>query len=362
MEYTLTEQYWIWLSAVPGMTPRRFYALLSKVGDARAVWDTPDIARTLLDDKAYLSLLSARAESFFYRTFSTLEKNGIAAVTRISALYPERLSNIVDAPPTLYVKGNPDLNGERVLAVVGTRAPSYEGRKTATEFSKVFAQNGVTVVSGLARGIDTCAHKGCLAEGGRTVAVLGGGVNCVTPAENIPLAEEIIAKGGSVVSETQPDEMPQKWSFPARNRIISGLSSGVLVVEGRRTSGALITADYALDQSRDVYAVPGSIYASVSEGTNFLIQNGAFPALSPWDILESQHWASREPVKAASKPDVELTEDEKLILDRLQVEPLSFDEIAAATGFSAQALNSHLTMMILRGIIIKTPGNIYQVS
>ena len=176
------------------------------------------------------------------------------------------------------------------------------------------------------------------------------------------LAQRIIASGGAVISELSPDAPPLPYHFPVRNRIISGLSSGVLVVEGRRTSGALITADYALDQSRDVYAVPGSIYASVSEGTNFLIQNGAFPALSPWDILESQHWASREPVKAASKPDVELTEDEKLILDRLQVEPLSFDEIAAATGFSAQALNSHLTMMILRGIIIKTPGNIYRVS
>lgn len=362
MEYALTEQYWIWLSAAVHLSPRQFYALLTAAGDARAIWDDPKTVKGILDEKSYASLTAARNERTFFRVFALLEKSGIRAVTRINDLYPTRLATIVDAPPTLFIKGNPDLNPPKPFAIVGTRNASHEGRKTANEFSQALARQGVCVVSGLARGIDTCAHSGCIAAGGRTIAVLGGGVNYVTPIENEKLACEIVESGGSVVSEMRPEDAPQKWSFPARNRIISGLSAGVLVVEGRRTSGALITADYALDQSRDVFAVPGSIYSPMSEGTNFLIQNGAYPALSPWDILESERWGSRPDSAVKEKPVPEMNEDEKKIFEKLALEPLTFDEIANSTGYSAQVLNSHLTMMILRGIIVKTPGNVYRVN
>lgn len=157
MEYNLMEQYWLWLSAVPGMSPRRFYALLNACGDARAIWDDPSCAREAVDEKLCCALQAARNERFFYDVFARLEKAGITALPMISDQYPARLRSIVDAPPTLYVRGNPDLNDERLFAIVGTRAPSYDGKKAAKEFSQVLAQNGVTIVSGLARGVDTCA-------------------------------------------------------------------------------------------------------------------------------------------------------------------------------------------------------------
>ena len=285
MEYNLMEQYWLWLSAVPGMSPRRFYALLNACGDARALWDDPSCARDIVDEKFCASLQAARSERFFYDVFARLEKAGIAALPMISDRYPARLRSIVDAPPTLYVRGNPDLSDERMFAIVGTRAPSYDGKKAAKEFAQVLAQNGVTIVSGLARGVDTCAHTGCLEGGGRTVAVLGSGVNQLYPPENEPLARRIIEEGGSIVSEMQPDDGPQRWSFPARNRIISGLTPGVLVVEGRKTSGALITAEDALDQSRDVFAIPGSIHSPLSRGCHALIRQGAKLVETAEDIL-----------------------------------------------------------------------------
>ena len=360
MNYELTDQYWIWLSAAVHPTPRQFYALVAAAGDARGVWDDPRVAKDILDEKAYASLTAARNERVFFRVFAMLERSGIRAVTRLNDLYPARLMDIADAPPTLFIKGNPDLNVPRPFAIVGTRNASHEGRKTANEFSQALTKEGVCIISGLARGIDTCAHMSCLAAGGRTIAVLGGGVNYVTPIENEKLAREIIESGGSLVSEMRPEDAPQKWSFPARNRIIAGLSAGVLVVEGKRTSGALITADFATDQSRDVFAVPGSIYAPMSEGTNFLIQNGAYPALSYWDILEGERWGCRPDREQKEKPLLEMNADEQKIYEKIALEPLTFDEIANSTGYSAQALNSHLTMMILRGIIVKTPGNVYR--
>lgn len=362
MEYNLMEQYWLWLSAVPGMSPRRFYALLNACGDARALWDDPSCVKGIADEKLHAAILAARSERFFYDVFARLEKAGITALPMISDQYPARLRSIVDAPPTLYVRGNPDLNDERLFAIVGTRAPSYDGKKAAKEFSQVLAENGVAVVSGLARGIDTCAHTGCLEGGGRTIAVLGSGLNQLYPPENEPLARRIIEQGGSIVSEMQPDDGPQKWSFPARNRIISGLVPGVLVVEGRKSSGALITAEDALDQSRDVFAIPGSIYSPLAEGPNRLIQNGAYPALSPWDILEAQRWGARPCASHRRKAEPEMNEAERSIFKCIQNEPLSFEEIANLTKFSTPELNSHLTMLILRGIIVKTPGNCYRVS
>ena len=360
MTYELTDQYWIWLSAAVRLTPRQFYALIAAAGSARGVWDDPRVGKDILDEKAYAALVAARNERVFFRVFALLDKSDIRAVTRLSDMYPTRLTTIVDAPPTLFIKGDPNLDVPKPFAIVGTRNASYEGRKITSEFTQALVREGVCVVSGLARGIDTCAHLSCLAAGGRTIAVLGGGVNYVTPIENEKLARDIVESGGSVVSEMRPEDAPQKWSFPARNRIISGLSAGVLVVEGRRTSGALITADYAIDQSRDVFAVPGSIYAPMSEGTNFLIQCGAYPALSPWDILEGERWGCRPNSAAKEKPLPEMSAEETKIYEKIALEPSTFDEIANSTGYSAQALNSHLTMMILRGIIVKTPGNVYR--
>ncbi|MBQ3080068.1 MAG: DNA-processing protein DprA [Clostridia bacterium] len=360
MDYELYEQYWIWLSAVAGMTPKKFYHLISLTGDARAVWDEPQSVKDALDDKTYQALLSARNERTFYQLFANLEKSGAAAVTRLGDLYPARLNTIFDPPPTLYVRGNIDLNFDKAVSIVGTRVPSMDGKRAASDFSETLASEGAVIVSGLARGIDTCAHKACLKAGGRTVAVLGSGLNCIYPSENTNLANEIVDNGGAVVSEMQLDDGPQKWSFPARNRIISGLAPCVLIVEGKKNSGAMITASDAVDQSREVYAIPGSIYSPLAEGPNILIQNGAFPAVSPWDIIEAQRWGNRPSENTKKKANAELSHEEEKIVKSIKNQALTFDEIANQTGFSASILNSHLTMLILRGIIVKAPGNLYR--
>jgi len=362
VEYELNDQYLIWLSGISGITARKFHMLLSNLGDARAIWQEPELAKPFLDEKTYKNLISARNEENFFRLFYMLEKDGITAIPFSSAHYPARLTDIYDPPAVLYVRGDTNLDFEKAFSVVGTRTPSFDGRKTASAFTQTLAENGVTVISGLARGVDTIAHESCLNAGGKTIAVLGSGLNRMYPPENAELAERILAAGGALVSEMLPDEGPQKWSFPMRNRIIAGLSEGVLIVEGRKTSGAMITAACALDASREVYAVPGSIYASLSEGPNHLIQNGAFPALSPWDILEAQRWGTRPGEAKKAKPDVDLNENEKSIVEKLKIQPLSFDEISKMTQFSTQELNSLLTMLILRGIIIKTPGNSYRLN
>ncbi len=360
MDYELLDQYWIWLSSVRGMTHRRFFMLLKQFETPRNVWENPKDAKTILDPDTYAALIDARSEERFYRLFYDLEKSDAVALPSCSSKYPKALLEIEDYPTTLYVRGNPDLDYERVYAIVGTRRPTYDGRKAAGEFSSAFAKNDVCVVSGLARGIDTCAHKGCLDAGGRTIAVLGSGLNVIYPPENADLAKRIIDSGGSVISEMQLNDEPQKWSFPARNRIISGLSKGVLVIEGRKTSGGLITAERADEQSRDVFTLPGSIYSPMSEGTNILMQLGANIALSPWDIIEHSGWGERPQTASEKKAAANLNPEQQKIVDCIANEPFSFDEIAQKTGFSAAALNSHLTMLILRGIILKTPGNYYR--
>ncbi len=366
MEYTAMDQYWVWLSSVEGIGQKRFYQLLSLYEDARQVWDAldgplvpPDMQ--IVGPQALNNLRQARNIEYFYRLFDRLERLGIRAVTRLSEAYPPALTGIYDPPPTLYVRGECPLDGERMIAVVGSRRCTRDGQRAAREFARGLAENGVTVVSGMARGIDSCAHRGALDGGGRTIAVLGCGVDICYPPENDRLMAEILDSGGAVVSELVPGSTPLPGNFPARNRIISGLSEGTLLVEGARASGAMITVNLALEQGRDVFAVPGGIYSPLSEAPNRMILDGATPVLSHWDILEHYRWAQRpseNPVRKAGP--VELEPDEKAIVEPLREQALSFDELAAATGFSAARLNSHLTMLELRGIIEKVPGGLYR--
>jgi len=366
MEYTLMEQYWVWLSSVEGIGPKRFYHLLSLYEDPRSVWDAlagpmtpPDMK--FLGPATLQKLRAARDDDYFYRLFDRLERTGMRAVTRVSEGYPQALADIFDPPPTLYVRGECPLAGERMLAVVGSRRCSRDGSRAAREFARGLAENGVTVVSGMARGIDSAAHRGALDGHGPTIAVLGCGADVVYPPENGPLAEEILDTGGAIVSELQPGAKPAPGHFPARNRIISGLSRGVLLVEGATASGAMITVNLALDQGRDVFAVPGGIYSPTSAAPNRMILDGATPALSAWDILEHYRWAERPSEREApARPAVALDPEEEAVVAPLRVEALTFEELAAATGFSAAKLNSHLTMLELRGIIDRAPGGLYR--
>ena len=367
MEYTAMEQYWIWLSSVEGIGAKRFYQLLSVYEDARAVWDAlggvlvPPELRDMLGPAALNALREARSEEYFYRLFGALERKGIRAVTRLSDDYPAALTGVYDPPPTLYARGECPLNAEKAFAIVGSRRCTRDGQRAAREIAEGLARAGVTVVSGLARGVDSCAHRGALDGRGRTVAVLGCGADVVYPPENEKLVAEMLDSGGAVISEYAPGTQPLPGNFPPRNRIISGMCAGTLLVEGAKASGAMITVNFALEQGRDVFAVPGSIYSPLSEAPNRMIVDGAIPALSAWEILEYYRWAARPGENAAPKPPAaELTDEERALVEPLREQELSFEELAQLTGLPAAKLNSHLTMLELRGIIEKAPGGMYR--
>lgn len=366
MEYSAMEQYWIWLSSVEGITPRRFYQLLSIYEDARAVWDALadralPVEMRFLGASTGRALRKARREDYFYRLFDALDRKGIRALTRVSEDYPPALSAIFDPPPTLYQRGDCPLDGERMFAVVGSRRCTRDGQRAAREIAQGLAECGVTVVSGMARGIDTYAHEGAMAGRGPTVAVLGSGADVVYPPENESLYQSILDSGGAVVSEYLPGTQPLPHHFPARNRIISGLCAGVLMVEGALKSGAMITINYALEQNRDVFAIPGSIYSILSATPNRMIVDGAIPVISPWEILEHYRWGAR-PEASTEDPhrEIKLSEEELMLVDPLREQMLSFEELTQITGFSAQKINSYLTMLELRGIIVKVPGGMYR--
>jgi DNA processing protein len=354
------EQYWIWLSSVEHIGPKRFYQLLSLYEDARNVWDNAGRGMAFLGEKALSSLMKARTERYLYALFLALETRGITAVTRLSDGYPRRLMDMFDPPPTLYVRGEANLNDERAISIVGSRHASRDGRRAAEEIAEALAREGVAVVSGMARGVDTAAHQGALKACGRTVAVLGCGVDVTYPPENGPLVEKILETGGSVISEYVPGTRPLAQHFPARNRIISALGDGLLLVEAAKGSGAMLTVDFALEQGRDVFAVPGSIYSPLSAEPNRLIAEGAAPALGPWEILEYYRWAQRPGAAAASRRDIPLEPDEAAVVEPLRIEEMSFDELSERTGFDSPKLNSLLTMLELRGIIKQAPGRLYR--
>lgn len=355
------EQYWIWLSSVEGIGVKRFYQLLTIFEDPRAVWDNagaPELR--FLGKKALANLRAARDERYFYTLFDTLERADCRAITRISDGYPPLLSEIYDPPATIYVRGDAPLDGERMFAIVGSRRCTRDGMRAAREIATHLAREDVCVVSGMARGADTCAHEGALSERGRTIAVLGCGVDVVYPPENTELAAQILDFGGALVSEYPPGTPPHAGHFPARNRIISGLCHGTLLVEGAKGSGAMITVNCALDQGRDVFAVPGSIYSPLSAMPNRLIVDGAKPAISAWEILDCYRWAEKPRDLPLTPPTVTLDEEEEKIVLPLAEQELSFEELRNLTQFPPAKLNSHLTMLELRGIIVKVPGGMYR--
>lgn len=357
------EQYWVWLSSIEGLGPKRFYHLISFFDDARAVWDnyTDENVRDILKPAVYKNLVAARSEEYFHMLFYRLEKTGMHVLTRLNDDYPHLLNNIYDPPPTLYVLGECELQNDRTFAIVGSRRCTRDGQRAAREFAETLAREKVTVVSGMAYGIDAAAHEGALIGMGKTVAVLGCGADVIYPQENEALYHRILDNGGAVISEYLPGMKPVPGNFPARNRIISGLAQGTLIVEGAERSGAMITVNDALDQDRDVFAVPGSIYSPLSAAPNRLIVEGAVPVTTPWQILEHYRWAQRPNAsEGAPRAKIELDPEDDQIVKPLLEQELSFDELANLIDFPISRLNSHLTMLELRGIIVKVPGGLYR--
>lgn len=286
-----------------------------------------------------------------------LEKNEIDLLTPWTDNYPEVLKPLDGMPLILYWMGNRKVLEEPGLAIVGTRQPTSYGQRAAEYFSRDLVRAGLTIVSGFARGIDTAAHLGALAEGGRTIAVLGSGFNYLYPAENKPLVPRILESGG-LLTEYPPFTRPDPAFFPERNRLISGLSLGTLVVEAAETGGALITAAYALDQNKEVFAVPGEIFQDRSKGTNRLILNGqAKLVLSAGDILsELRGFSSRQP-EPRVLPELSLFEEK--IYGILSQEPLHIDVLGDASEMSSAELMIHLLSLEFKGAIRQLPGKYF---
>jgi DNA processing protein len=288
-------------------------------------------------------------------------------VTWRSPEYPMRLAEIADAPLVLYVEGDASILWAPQLAIVGSRNPTGLGSETATQFAAQLVRAGLVITSGLALGIDAAAHRGALRADGRTVAVVGRGLDCVYPRENKRLAREIVEQGGALVSDFPIGVPPLKQNFPRRNRILSGLSLGTLVVEAALQSGSLITARLAGEQGRDVFAIPGSIHNPLARGCHKLLRDGARLVEGVEDIFAEigdnvgKNVASiaQDTTKAIPADTSLLDKDYKILLDALGFEPASLDSVVARTGLKAAAVASMLLILELEGQIQQQPGGRY---
>lgn len=349
-------KYWVGFSFIPGIGRVRFSQLESHFGSLEAAWKASagELRQARLDDAVVRTINTGRPKVSLDDEMAKLERLGIQVLTWHDDAYPARLKEIYDYPPILYVRGAITAADEWCLAVVGTRRATAYGRQVTEEIVTDLARSSITIVSGLARGVDSVAHQAALDAGGRTIAVLACGLDIIYPAENLNLARRIV-ENGALVSEYPPGVKPRPDHFPRRNRILSGMSLGVLVTEAGEGSGALITADLALEQNRDVLAVPGSILSPGSRGTNHLIQQGAKLVQRCQDILEELNLRAVAQ-QMEFKEIIPESATEAELLKRLSAEPVHVDEVCAGTGLPVSTVSSTLAMMELKGLV-RTVGN-----
>jgi DNA processing protein len=352
--------YWIAFSRVLGIGPARFKQLLDFFHeDVAAAWhaSSKDLAQAGLDQKVIDSFLEQRSKIIPQQELEKLERLRIHVLTWKDKAYPDLLKEIDHSPPVLYVAGTLTEADRFALAIVGTRKASVYGRQVTERFATELAKGEVTVVSGLALGIDTIAHTAALDAGGRTIAVLGNGLDSVYPPGNHNLARRIVESGqGALVTEFALGIKPDGRNFPARNRIISGLSFGVLVTEAPQPSGSLITANFALEQGREVFAVPGNIFSPGSVGVNKLIQDGgARLVMNINDILEvlNLFLVPQQVEMQAVLPD---NAEERTLLALLSHDPRHIDDLTRESGLSAEKVSSTLTIMELKGMVKPVGG------
>lgn len=352
--------YWIGFNKVAGIGPTRLGALLNLCGSIEEAWraSIQQLQQAGLDRRTQANLLEARRTVNLTKAWQEVERADVTVLTWDDADYPSNLREIEAPPPVLYVRGKLEQKDEMAIAIVGTRRASAYGREIAHLSAAEFANNNVTVVSGLALGVDAIAHKATLEAGGRTIAVLGSGVDQLYPAQNRELAHQII-KQGAIVSEYPLGTRPEASNFPPRNRIISGLSRGIVVVEAGIQSGSLITAKFAAEQGRDVFAVPGSILHPSSAGCNALIRDGAIPFLSVNDVLDHLDFAQLHQERAIRQ--IMPTDPfESELLSTLSHDPCHIDDLVRHLSWSSAQVSSTLTMMELKGII-RHVGNMHYV-
>lgn len=345
-----TLRYWLGFNLVRGIGPVRLRMLLDFFGDIQSAWEASEqvLREIKLDRRSLENFLKMRHQVDLDEVLRQLERAGVQALTWDSSDYPGLLRQIADAPPVLFVRGTLTPADEWSVALVGTRKATVYGREVTHRLATDLVQNRVTLVSGLARGIDSIAHKAALDAGGRTLAVLGSGVDFIYPAEHRKLAEAIV-ENGALISDYPLGTRPEAANFPARNRIISGLSLGVVVVEADVKSGALITADFALDHGREVFAVPGSILSPASAGCNRLLRDGASVVTEVGDILETLH-LDQVSEKQLAREVLPSNPTEAAILEHLTAEPRHLDELSREIELPVETISSTLVMMELKGM------------
>lgn len=351
--------FWVSLQQVEGLGPKRFYKLLQAFGEPREAWAQPVERLEKVLGKRVAEAMAKQKSKDPWAVMERLEKEGISVVLSEEEDYPINLKNLSDAPPVIYYRGELMEQDRASLAIVGSRTPTVNGVYSAEEIAISLAQQGIVVVSGLARGIDGAAHRGALRGGGRTIAVLGSGLDHIYPPEHRELAEEIAAQG-VLISEFPLGMGPVAGNFPARNRIISGLSLGVLVVEAARDSGSLITAGIALEQGREVFAVPGPIQSPLCFGTNRLIKQGAHLFQDVDDVLEQLDFPRLTAGQLAAVREEKLDQSEQRILRCLDEGPRHIDIIVRDSGLAASEVSGHLIVLELKGWVEALNGKIYR--
>ncbi|MEX0761936.1 MAG: DNA-processing protein DprA [Dehalococcoidia bacterium] len=369
-------KYWVAFHRISGLGPVRFGRLEAHFGSMAEAWvaGPGELAAAGLDRRTVAEVVRERQGIDPDIEMERLEKQHVTPLHLRSPGYPSQLREIYDPPSVIYIKGDITGSEDRSVAVVGSRRATQYGREMARRLSYDLAAAGVTVISGLARGIDGIAHQSALESGGRTMAVMGGGLDRIYPPEHTQLVERIVERNGAIITEYPLGMRPQAQHFPRRNRVISGLCSGVLVVEANMKSGALLTVKWALDQNREVFAVPGSALSPNSEGPNWLIQQGAKLVVSYRDVIEELNIAVISQT-AADDPDDETeasngasvggspVDKSPASTDELNIEerianflahaggPAHVDEVTRAVGLPAAIVSSGLTVLELKGVV-----------
>lgn len=353
-------KYWIAFNRIRGIGRVRFKLLESGFDSIQAAWNASEseLRAAGLDARTIRAIVNGRQSVNPDAELEALERSGVRALTWHDADYPPRLKQIYDLPPLLYVKGDLLPDDERSIAVVGTRKPSPYGVQVAEKMVRDIAEAGVAVVSGLARGVDGIAHGAALNGGARTIAVLGSGVDVIYPREHQRLAARIV-ENGALVSEHPLGTRPDARNFPRRNRIMSGMTLGTLVIEAGKESGALITAGQALEENREVFAVPGNIFSPTSKGVNSLIRKSEAKLVTNCEeiLIELNLTAvSRQIQMAAIFPE---DETEAELLRYITYDPVHIDDVCRSSGKAAAHVSSTLAMMELKGLVKQVGGMNY---
>lgn len=365
MRYTREDGCRAWLTYAYWQ-PQNLMDALSDFGDAGSIYD-----RLMKDGGAFLKPyltavqiqeLKERAQpDAMHDMMLTMQKYQIGVVSMEDYGYPDSLRNIADPPPILFYRGDLDCLMGKCVTIVGSRAASANAIDAAQKVARELAEHGVTIVSGLAAGIDTAAHEGCLKGGSPTAGIMACGLDVDYPASSRRLKEEIIRKGGVLLSELPLGAPAIGRNFPVRNRIMSGLSKGVVLIEARIKSGSMTTVQHALDQGREVFAYPGNIGSEWAEGTHQLLREGANYFTSAQDVLEDLGWMEDRPVptKEEKQELPAMTEEQRRVYAQLSQGECSFDQLASATGLDTPALSGVLTMLQILGLVKSMPGKTY---